>query len=101
MAVGGTWWLPRASWPQRAPRPGIAVWQALTITVLASAMLAGLILAIPCLRVWADWASLRACVMSVRTQYASPGGALASTAGGMLVMTRCCPWSGAGARCRE
>jgi Zn-dependent protease with chaperone function len=86
VAAAGTWWLPRASWPQWAPRLGIAVWQALTVTVVASAMLAGLILAIPCLRVWADWASLRACLMSVRAQYASAGGALASTAGGVLTL---------------
>ncbi len=86
VAAAGTWWLPRASWPQRAPRLGIAVWQALTVTVLASALLAGLILAIPCLRVWADWPSLRACVMSVRAQYASAGGAITSTAGAVLTV---------------
>src|SRR5712664_2781256 len=86
VAAAGTWWLPRASWPQRAPRLGIAVWQALTVTVLASSLLAGLILAIPCLRVWADWPSLRACVMSVRAQYASAGGAITSTAGAVLTV---------------
>lgn len=86
VAAGGAWWLPRASWPQRAPRLGIAVWQALTATVVLSALFAGLILAIPCLRVWADWASLRACVMPVRAQCTSPGGAIASTAGGMLTL---------------
>lgn len=87
VAAAGTWWLPRVSWPQRAPRLGIAVWQALTVTVVLSVLLSGLILAIPCLRVWADWASLRECVMSVRAQYASPGGALVSTAGAMLTLT--------------
>jgi hypothetical protein len=45
-----------------------------------------LILAIPCLQVWADWASLRACMMSVRAQYASVGGAMAGTAGGVLTL---------------
>jgi Zn-dependent protease with chaperone function len=87
LAAGGTWWLPRASWPRRAPRLGIAMWQALTVTVVASAMLAGLLLAIPCLRVWTDWASIQDSVMSLRAQYASPGGAVASTAGGILVVT--------------
>ena len=86
VAAGGTWWLPRASWPRRTPRLGIAVWQALTVTVVASATLAALILAIPCLRVVADWTSLRDCVMSVRAQYASPRGAVASTAGGLLAV---------------
>lgn len=86
MASTGTWWLRRGSWPVRLPRLGIAVWQALTFTVVASALLAGLIVAVPCLRVWADWASLRACMMSVRTQYASPGGALATTAAGVVTL---------------
>lgn len=86
VAAAGTWWLPRASWPRRAPRLGIAVWQALTVTVVASALLAGLVLAIPCLRVWSDWASLRDCVMSARAQYASVGGAIASTAGWVLTL---------------
>jgi Zn-dependent protease with chaperone function len=86
VAAAGTWWLPRASWPQRVPRLGIAVWQGLTVTVVASALLAGLILVIPCLRVWADWASLRVCVTAARAQYDSAGGAVASTAGGLLVL---------------
>lgn len=86
VAAAGTWWLPRASWPQRAPRLGIAVWQGLTVTVVASALLAGLLLTVPCLRVWADWPSLRACVLSVRGQYASTGGALASTAGAVFTL---------------
>jgi Zn-dependent protease with chaperone function len=81
VAAAGTWWLPRASWLQRAPRLGIAVWQGLTATVVASAVLAGLLLTVPCLRVWGDWPSLRDCLLSVRAQYASPAGALASTAG--------------------
>jgi hypothetical protein len=86
VAAAGTWWLPRASWPRRAPRLGIAVWQALTVTVIASALLAGLVLAIPCLRLWGDWPSLRDCVMSVRAQYASADGAIASTAGWVLTL---------------
>ena len=86
VAAAGTWWLPRASWPRRAPRLGIAVWQALTVTVIASALLAGLVLAIPCLRLWGDWAGLRECVRSVRAQYASAGGAIASTAGWVLTL---------------
>jgi Zn-dependent protease with chaperone function len=86
VAAAGTWWLPRASWPQRAPRLGIAVWQALTVTVVASALLAGLLLTVPCLRVWADWPSLRECLLSVRAQYTSTGGALATTAGAVFTL---------------
>jgi Zn-dependent protease with chaperone function len=86
VAAAGTWWLPRASWPQRAPRLGIAVWQGLTNTVVVSAFLAGLLLAVPCLRVWADWPSLRDCLLSVRAQYDSTGGALASTTGAVYTL---------------
>ena len=86
LAAAGTWWLPRVSWPQRAPRLAIAVWQVLAVTVVASALLSGLILAIPCLRVWADWSSLKASAMSWRAQYASVDGAIASTAGGVLTL---------------
>jgi Zn-dependent protease with chaperone function len=42
-------WLPRASWPRRMPRLGIAAWQALTVSFVASALLAGLLVALPCL----------------------------------------------------
>jgi Zn-dependent protease with chaperone function len=86
VAAAGTWWLPRASWPQRAPRLGIAVWQALALTIVASALLAGLLLAVPCLRVWADWSSLRECLLSARAQYASTGGALTSSAGAVFTL---------------
>jgi Zn-dependent protease with chaperone function len=87
VAAAGTWWLPRAFWPRRLPRLGIMVWQALTFTVVASGLIAGLILTIPCLRVWADWASMTACAMSLRAQYATVGGAMTSTAGGLLTLT--------------
>lgn len=48
-AAAGTWWLPRARWPFRAPRAGIALWQALTLTVVISPVLGALFLAVPCL----------------------------------------------------
>jgi Zn-dependent protease with chaperone function len=63
------------------------VWQALTFTVVASGLTAGLILTIPCLRVWGDWASMAACAMSLRAQYATVGGAMTSTAGGLLTLS--------------
>ena len=40
VAAAGTWWLPRASWPRRLPRLGIAAWQVLTVTFVASVLLA-------------------------------------------------------------
>jgi Zn-dependent protease with chaperone function len=49
LAAAGTWWLPRASWPRRLPRLGIAAWQVLTVSFVASVLLAGLLIAIPCL----------------------------------------------------
>jgi hypothetical protein len=49
VAAAGTWWLPRSSFPRRLPRLGIAAWQVLTVTFVASMLLAGLLIAIPCL----------------------------------------------------
>ena len=49
VAALGTRWLARASWPLRMPRLGIAVWQVLTVTFVASALVAGVIIAVPCL----------------------------------------------------
>ena len=49
VAAIGTWWLPRASWPLRMPRLGIAAWQVLTVTFVASALVVGVLIAVPCL----------------------------------------------------
>ncbi|WP_322748280.1 MULTISPECIES: hypothetical protein [unclassified Frankia] len=74
-----------ASWPDRAPRLAIAVWQALSVAVLAAAALAGLALAVPSARISGDIADLlRACVMSLRASYSTPGGAGIAGAGLML-----------------
>jgi hypothetical protein len=75
MAAASTRWLPRASWPLRAPRAGIAAWQAAALSIAASTVAAGLILAVPCIRVSADPAVLRACLSLMREQYATPQGA--------------------------
>jgi Zn-dependent protease with chaperone function len=84
--AAGTWWLPRASWPLRAPRAGIAVWQASMVSVLASAVAAGVILAVPCIQIITDPTMLRGCAMLLRAQYASAGGAAAGAAGGSLAL---------------
>ncbi len=84
VAAAGTWWLPRASWPLRAPRAGIAAWQAAALSVIASVVAAGLILAVPCIRVSTDPAVLRACLSLLRAQYATPQGAAAGLAGSAL-----------------
>lgn len=49
VAAGGMCWLPRTAWPLRAPRLGIAVWQALSLSVAGSVILAGLLVSGPCL----------------------------------------------------
>ncbi|WP_256790082.1 MULTISPECIES: M56 family metallopeptidase [Frankia] len=75
-----------ASWADRAPRLGICLWQALSMSVLAAAALAGLALALPSPRLSANLAALlRACIMSLQASYATPGGA--GIAGAGLTLT--------------
>lgn len=79
--------LRRADWVDRAPRLAIALWQALTVTVLVSVVTAGLALTVPTVRVSGDLAGLlQACVMALREQYASPGGAAAGATGAVLAL---------------
>ncbi len=86
MAAASSRWLPRASWPLRAPRTGIAAWQAAVLSVATSTVAAGLVLAVPCIRLSADPAVLRACLSLIREQYATPQGAAGGIAGGMLAL---------------
>ena len=86
VAAAGTRWLPPASWPLRAPRAAIAAWQAATLSVIASVVAAGLILAVPCLRISTDPAVLRACLSLMWAQYATPQGTFAAAAGSVLVV---------------
>jgi Zn-dependent protease with chaperone function len=76
-----------AGWAERAPRLGIVVWQVLGASALTAAILAGLALTVPTVRVSADLAQLlQACVMALTAQYASPGGAAAGDAGAVLAL---------------
>ncbi|WP_326718713.1 M56 family metallopeptidase [Streptomyces sp. NBC_00243] len=76
-----------ADWTERAPRLGIVVWQVLGASALTAAVLAGLALTVPTVRVSADLAELlQACVMALTAQYASPGGAAAGAAGAVLAL---------------
>lgn len=86
MAAASSRWLPRASWLLRAPRTGIAAWQATVLSVAISTVSGGLVLAVPCLRVSADPAALRGCLSLIREQYATPQGAAAGLAGGLLAL---------------
>ena len=87
LAVAGPRLLTRRGWAERAPRLGIIAWQSLTATVLAAVALAGLALVMPTVRVSADLANLlQACVMALRAQYATPGGAAAGATGAVLAL---------------
>nr|WP_240979748.1 M56 family metallopeptidase [Streptomyces sp. HNM0574] len=77
--------LARDGWTARAPRLGIWAWQALTSTVVVSAVLAGLALAVPAMPVVGSAAELlQACVMAVRAPYEAPGGGAAAAGGTLL-----------------
>jgi Zn-dependent protease with chaperone function len=83
----------RCAWPARAPRLGIVAWLAVTGSIVTSATLGGLALAMPTVRVSGNVAVLlHACVMALRAQYATPGGAAAGATGAVLgtaVLARC------------
>jgi Zn-dependent protease with chaperone function len=79
--------LKRAKWVERAPRLAITIWQALTFSLLASLILSGVALICPTFHVSRHLADfLRACVMALRHQYASPGGAIAGSLGVLLAL---------------
>ncbi len=84
--------LRKATWPERAPRLGILTWQVMSGSLVASVVLAGLGLALPVWPITLNLAELLdTCVMLLRTQYATPGGALVSTLGltvTLLVLAR-------------
>ena len=107
LALAGPRLLRAASWTDRAPRLAIAAWQALTVTVLASVTLAGAALTFPTVGVSRDLAGLlRACIMAIKEQYASPGGAAAGTTGAVLALgifgrTLWCLGTGLGDMARE
>jgi len=84
--AAGALWLSRTAWPQRAPRAGIAAWLACSLSVVMSVVLAGLVAAIPCVRLCADPAMVRACLSMLHAQYASPAGAVTGVAGGLLAV---------------
>lgn len=85
LATVGARRLERSGWPARAPRLGILTWQVLAVSVLVAAVLGGLALAVSTAPVSGNLAGwLRACVMALRAQYATPGGAAAGASGVVL-----------------
>ncbi|MDJ0325181.1 M48 family metalloprotease [Cryobacterium sp. PH31-AA6] len=86
--------LRHAAWADRAPRLGIATWQALTVAVVGSLALAGSAWAFPVagLKGKGMGELLAACAMALRQQYSTPIGAAVGFGGALLaviVVTRC------------
>lgn len=78
--------LPRLTVLHRAPRLGIALWQALTGAAIASLLLGLLAFTMPGLSAAAAVGEiLRACAIEIRRQYASPDGAFLTTASIVLL----------------
>lgn len=89
LAVGsvGARWLKDARWPDRSPRLGILAWQGLTLSVVASVVLAGVALALPSIPASGSLAELlHACAVAVREHYATPGGAVTSAVGAVVAV---------------
>ncbi len=82
LAFGAPPALARGDWALRAPRLGIAVWQAVSVSVPVSVVLAGLAPAVPVVPVTTNLAAaLRTCVMALEHGYGAPGGPDAALAG--------------------
>lgn len=83
MGTMGAALLRRAQWPQSLPRLGVAAWQVLSLSVVIALMLTGLTALVPDInQVSINLAVLLdACVMALRAQYATPGGALLHASG--------------------
>lgn len=85
LAVAGPRLLTGAAWTDRAPRLAITAWQSLMAAVVGAVVLGGLALVVPTGPVSAGLAELlRACLMKLRAQYATPGGAAVGATGAVL-----------------
>lgn len=75
--------LPGAQWTRRAPRLGVVAWQAASLAVPVSVMLAGLALALPVLHVATDDLAgmIGACEFLLREHYETPGGVVVHVLG--------------------
>ncbi len=80
--------LRRHNWTARAPRLGIAAWQAASVSFVSALVLAGLVLAMPSARLAGGLSNLvRSCAMAIATAYHTPGGAAAVGTGLVLTAT--------------
>lgn len=85
LTVAGPRVLAGAGWAERAPRLGIAAWQAMTASVLAAAALAGLSLTLPSVHLGFDLSGLvHACLAALRAQYRTPSGVVTGVCGALL-----------------
>lgn len=79
--------LRRSGWADRSPAIGIALWQALSASVVGATVLAGAVLAVPAVPFTPDLAELiSACTNALLLQYSTPGGAAASATGAVLAL---------------
>lgn len=81
-----------ASWTRRAPVLGIAAWQGLSFSVVASMFLAGLSLALPTApaALTGGIASyFGACAVAIREHYSTPGGITAGLLGALFALWVC------------
>ena len=91
LALFGPVLLRRSTWLERAPKIGIVAWQALSLSLLSTVLLAGSALALPAIPWTTDLAALiRTCAMLLREQYSTPGGAVVSAAGAVAVVAVLC-----------
>jgi Zn-dependent protease with chaperone function len=84
VAVGtaGLAWFRRARWPSRSPSLAAALYLASAWSVLAALTLAGLTLAVPATALGGGISDvLGACVLRLRAEYATPGGAVVAGLG--------------------
>lgn len=76
-----------AAWARRAPRLGIALWQALSGATVASLLLACVALTLPGMSPVATLGeAVRACAHELEHQYSTPAGAFVSTVGISLLV---------------
>ncbi|NYG55334.1 M48 family metalloprotease [Nocardioides perillae] len=84
-ATSGPRLLRGSTWIERSPWVGIVLWQSLSVSAIAAAVLAGAALALPAVPLSDDLAALlSACGAALRAQYETPGGTAASATGTVL-----------------
>jgi hypothetical protein len=82
VGTAGLQWFRRARWTGRSPYLGVAVYLAAAWSVLAALALAGLTLAVPATALGGGISHvLGACVLRLRAEYATPGGAAVAGVG--------------------